>query len=80
MCEYIVIHWHNRPGIRAEADLSNECVCKKIRNATAEKPPYILVVGDDEKANHAVSVRTRGEGKEAPPADPVYKILPTEIP
>ena len=47
-------------GIRVEADLDNESVGKKIRNAVLEKTPYILVLGDKEMADGTVAVRKRG--------------------
>ena len=47
-------------GIRAEADINNESVGKKIRSAVLEKTPYILVLGDKEMADKTVAVRERG--------------------
>ena len=47
-------------GFRVETDLRNEKIGKKIREATLEKVPYMLVVGDRDVENQAVSVRTRG--------------------
>ncbi len=47
-----------KAGLRAQADLSNETVSKKVRNAQLEKVNYILVVGDKEKAAKSVTVRT----------------------
>ena len=47
-------------GVRASADLRNEKINYKIREHSLQKVPYILVVGDKEKANGAVSVRARG--------------------
>lgn len=47
-------------GVRAEADVENESVGKKIRNAVLEKVPYILVLGDKEMADGTVAVRKRG--------------------
>ena len=47
-------------GIRVEADLENESVGKKIRNAVLEKVPYIIVLGDKEMADGTVAVRQRG--------------------
>ena len=47
-------------GVRAEADLDNESVGKKIRNAVLEKVPYILVLGDKEMTDGTVAVRRRG--------------------
>ena len=49
-----------RLGIRVEADLDNESVGKKIRNAVLEKVPYILVLGDKEMTEGTVAVRMRG--------------------
>ncbi len=50
-------------GLRAAADLRNEKIGYKIREALLEKVPYIAVVGDKEAAEGAVSVRKRGEEK-----------------
>jgi threonyl-tRNA synthetase len=47
-------------GVRAEADLRNEKISYKIREHTLQKVPYLLVVGDKEKASGAVAVRARG--------------------
>ena len=47
-------------GFRPETDLRNEKIGKKIREATLEKIPYMLVVGDRDIENQTVSVRTRG--------------------
>ncbi|HEX2541804.1 MAG TPA: threonine--tRNA ligase [Caldimonas sp.] len=47
-------------GVRVTADLRNEKINYKIREHSLQKVPYILVVGDKEKANGAVSVRARG--------------------
>ena len=49
----------NNAGFRAEADQRNEKIGKKIREATLEKVPYMLVVGDRDMENQTVSVRTR---------------------
>jgi threonyl-tRNA synthetase len=47
-------------GLRAEVDLRNEKITYKIREHSLQKLPYILVVGDKEKAAGAVAVRARG--------------------
>jgi threonyl-tRNA synthetase len=47
-------------GIRAELDTRSEKIGFKIREATLEKAPYILVVGDKEVQQNAVAVRARG--------------------
>jgi len=49
-----------RAGLRVEIDLRNEKITYKIRGHSLQKVPYILVVGDKEKADGAVSVRARG--------------------
>ncbi|CAI6019601.1 Threonine--tRNA ligase 1 [Paenibacillus sp. JJ-100] len=51
-----------RAGIAAEADLRNEKLGYKIREAQLEKMPYMFVVGENEKNAASVSVRKRGEG------------------
>ena len=47
-------------GLRASLDLRNEKITYKIREHSMQKLPYILVVGDKEKAAGAVAVRARG--------------------
>ena len=49
-------------GLRAEADLRNEKVGYKIREAQMEKVPYMLVMGDKEVEAGLVSVRSREDG------------------
>ena len=49
-----------KQGVRALVDLRNEKINYKIREHSMQKVPFILVVGDKEKANGAVSVRARG--------------------
>ena len=46
-------------GVRVAADLRNEKIGYKIREHTLQRVPYLLVVGDREKDNGAVAVRTR---------------------
>jgi len=47
-------------GLRVELDLRNEKITYKIREHSLQKLPYILVVGDKEKAAGSVAVRARG--------------------
>ncbi len=49
-------------GIRATVDERTESVGKKIREAELHKIPFMLVVGDQEQADQAVSVRRHREG------------------
>ena len=46
-------------GIRAEIDLSDDRMQKKVRNAQMEKIPFMLIAGEEDQANHAVSFRFR---------------------
>ena len=47
-------------GFRVVSDLRNEKIGYKIREHTLQRVPYLLVVGDREKENGMLSVRTRG--------------------
>ncbi len=49
-------------GFRAEVDYRNEKIGKKIREATMDKVPYMVVVGDRDMENGTVSPRHRTEG------------------
>jgi len=49
-----------KQGLRVLSDLRNEKITYKIREHSLQKVPFILVVGDKEKANGAVAVRARG--------------------
>lgn len=57
-------------GVRVEADLRNEKIGYKIREAQSLKIPYMLVIGDKEAEAGQVAVRTRAGGdKGAMPLD-----------
>ena len=47
-------------GFRVISDLRNEKIGYKIREHTLQRVPYLLVVGDREREEGRVSVRTRG--------------------
>lgn len=49
----------DQAGYRVEVDHRNEKIGKKIREATLEKIPFMLVVGDRDMEAGTVSVRTR---------------------
>ncbi len=49
-------------GVRVELDARNEKVNYKIREAQAQKIPYMLVIGDREASAGTVAVRHRGRG------------------
>ena len=55
-----VVKTLEKQGLRVAADLRNEKITYKIREHSLQKVPYILVVGDKEKANGTVAVRARG--------------------
>ncbi len=48
-------------GMRVELDDRNEKIGYKIREARLSKVPYMLIIGDSEVEQGAVSVRRRGE-------------------
>jgi threonyl-tRNA synthetase len=48
--------------IRTEVDDRNEKIGRKIRDNELKRIPYLLIVGEKEAQNEAVSVRKRGEG------------------
>ena len=49
-------------GLRAAADLRNEKIGFKIREAQMQKIPYMLVIGDKEIEQGLVAVRSRKDG------------------
>ena len=50
-------------GLRVEADLAPDKLGAKIRRATLEKIPYMVVVGEKDMAARVVSPRTRAAGR-----------------
>ena len=46
-------------GFRVEADLRNEKIGYKIREALSMKIPYLIIVGDEEENNKTISIRGR---------------------
>jgi threonyl-tRNA synthetase len=49
-----------KQGLRAVADCRSDKITYKIREHSLQKVPFILVVGEKEKANQHVAVRARG--------------------
>jgi threonyl-tRNA synthetase len=67
-------------GIRAEADLSNDRMNAKIRQAQLFKIPYMLVVGEREMSDGTVSLRKRdGTRTDAMPVDQFIKLVKGRI-
>jgi threonyl-tRNA synthetase len=57
-------------GIRAELDASDDRMQKKIRTHTVAKVPYIVIAGEEDRENGAVSFRFRnGEQVNGVPVD-----------
>ncbi len=46
-------------GLRVEIDDSDDRMQKKIRNAQLQKVPFMVIAGDDDMTDHAVSFRYR---------------------
>ncbi|MBB3102317.1 threonine--tRNA ligase [Azomonas macrocytogenes] len=66
-------------GLRASADLRNEKIGYKIREHTLQKVPYLLVIGEKEKENATVAVRTRrGEALGTMPLETLLERLQLE--
>jgi len=67
-------------GLRAEVDERQEKIGYKIREAQMQKVPYMLVVGDREAAESAVSVRHRTDGdRGSQPIDAFIEAAADEI-
>ena len=50
-------------GLRVDVNLSDDRVGYKIREASLQKLPYVIVVGETEQANGSVNVRSRDKGE-----------------
>lgn len=53
-------------GIRAEGDFDSTTVNEKVRNAEAQKIPYMVTMGKREEESGTIAVRERGGGKIRP--------------
>jgi threonyl-tRNA synthetase len=64
-------------GIRAELDRSDDRFAKKIRNASKEKVPFVLIAGGEDAEAGAVSFRFRDGTQEngVPVADAIERIV-----
>ena len=71
-----VIATLKKSGVRAELDASPERMQKKIRTHTMDKVPFLLIAGEEDKANGAVSFRFRDGTQEngVPIADAIARI------
>jgi threonyl-tRNA synthetase len=50
-------------GLRSEANVRDDRIGYKIRNASLQKVPFALVVGDKEQSHQTVNVRAREDGE-----------------
>ena len=67
-------------GIRVELDINNETMGNKIRKATIEKVPYVLVIGDKEMEENIFAVRKRGgNDTEIFSSDDFFEMISKEI-
>ncbi|WP_066759635.1 threonine--tRNA ligase [Crocinitomix algicola] len=57
-----VLNYLNNSDIRGFVDDRNEKIGKKIRDNELNKIPFMLIVGEKEEAENAVSVRKQGDG------------------
>jgi len=49
-----------KAGIRAELNVQNETIGKKIREAETQKIPYFVIIGEKEIKENKIAVRKRG--------------------
>ena len=63
-------------GVRVEVDMSDDRFPKKIRNASKSKAPFILIAGEEDRDNGAVSFRFRDGSQKngVPVADAIAEI------
>lgn len=67
-------------GVRAELDRSDDRFNKKIRNATKEKVPFILIAGGEDAEAGAVSFRFRdGSQRNGVPVEEAIELITTAI-
>ena len=64
-------------GIRAEVDISSDRFPKKIRTASKDKIPFVLIAGGDDAEAGAVSFRFRDGSQDngVPVAEAVQRIV-----
>lgn len=75
-----VIDKLNYNFVRCELDDTDDRFGKKIRNASKSKAPFILIAGEEDTANNAVSFRFRdGSQKNGVPVDEAVKEITAAI-
>ena len=58
-----IVAKYEQAGIRVKLDNRNEKIGYRIREAQLDKVPYMVIVGENERASGTVSVRARTEGE-----------------
>lgn len=51
------------PGLRVDSDFSQTTVQSKVKDASINRIPYVIVIGDKEEKEKILAVRIRGESK-----------------
>ena len=75
-----IVNLFKKQGLRVKSDLRNEKIGFKIREHTLLQVPYLLVVGDREVEQRAVSVRTQqGEDLGSMPIDQCMEVMQRAI-
>lgn len=65
-----------RAGIRAEVDTGTDRMPKKIRTHSKQKVPFIMIAGEDDRSQHAVSFRYRdGHQRNGIPVDEAIALV-----
>ncbi len=59
-----VVDQLKRLGVRTIVDNRNEKIGRKVRDNELKRIPYMLIVGEKEAADGAVSIRKQGEGEQ----------------
>jgi threonyl-tRNA synthetase len=64
-------------GVRVSVDDSDDRMQKKIRNHTKDRVPFMLIAGEEDRSNKAVSFRFRDGSQEngIPLADAIDRII-----
>jgi threonyl-tRNA synthetase len=69
-----------RRGVRAEVDTSDDRMQKKIRTAQKQKVPFMLLAGDEDVGQNAVSFRFRdGSQQNGVPIDDAVERIVSDI-
>ncbi len=67
-------------GLRAECDIRSEKIGYKIREAQMDKIPYMIIIGDKEKEQGVIAVRSRKNGDLGTmTVDEFYALIKKEI-